>query len=120
VGRRRSDDTGRLSPWDGPPAGHPGTVQPAVGEASPAFLPDRRTVSIADENALVYERDTFVCRIVGASCLEARWIAVPRTRHKSRPVRQLTGADRHTPSDTVRHAAPRLDRAHSFDTFWLG
>jgi WD40 repeat protein len=69
-----------LSLWDARTAEHLGTVQAAGGAASPAFLPDNRTVRIADEDGAIYEWDTSLthavesaCRIVRRNLTEAEW-----------------------------------------------
>jgi WD40 repeat protein len=79
-----SDDSGRVTLWDGRTAAPLGTVKPADGTTSVAFLPDNQTVRIAAVDGAVYDWDTSVdhavdtaCRIlVGRSMTEAEWSAV--------------------------------------------
>jgi WD40 repeat protein len=79
-----SDESGRVTLWDGRTAAPLGTVEPADGTTSVAFLPDNQTVRIAAADGAVYEWDTSLDHAVGSACrillgesmTEAEWTAV--------------------------------------------
>jgi DNA-binding SARP family transcriptional activator/WD40 repeat protein len=75
-----SDNTGRVSLWDGRSAELLGTVAPGGDMSSPIFLADNRTVLIPSWDGAVYEWNTsmkhaidFACDVVGHGFTTTQW-----------------------------------------------